>query len=729
MSRSVALVDSDTNLANHLYGELGRYGFAVESLGTADDLMARQEHLPDVIVLCIDPKRTGWAVCNRLRKSANVKGIPLIVTSAEATEKDFEDHKKLKTRAEDYLHKPFAADALVQKIADLVGMPEAQPEVIDIAVEPDEEIQVEEEAALIEENGQSFDGGLAASFDGEEHTRVAPLNLMDETDNAFAAISENHHDAAMTPVRPPPTAAHDDPFSFKDSPFDVEEHDSGTAPGSEPLVDALDLGLDAVAEEAKQRPRRQSSPLINTPAAAKDSSLMLELRAERDKLAREVEELKARPAPAPAPSKAEGFSREREFLNLREVINRKEKELLDLRDSLDAKDRQILDGKDKLRELERRHRDVDDKLLNYEKELVAANERIEAAAGDKQLGGEREKQLKARIDDALKQLKSYEHEIEDLKANATNAAEAHANELRVLGERAATEKRILGEQAANEQESLRLQLESAASESAEQHEQILAAARQAHSDEVSGVRARAAQDLKLSQEAHAAAMTAREGELRGELAALANRHEDALKARELAASAEADRLRNEHIVAVEALQTSHAGALAESENALKEAHEAKLTEELGKLRDSHTTKLAALEESHADVKAGMQARHMSERSDLEATIGERDTQLAEARTQVGDLTTQLATVRQSESALQAQVASLNTAIGERDAGITERNTRISELEQESAAFQDQILKAYQRIKNEETNIARAKKALAIALTLLDEAEGSDEAKT
>src|SRR5205823_918072 len=38
------------------------------------------------------------------------------------------------------------------------------------------------------------------------------------------------------------------------------------------------------------------------------------------------------------------FSREREFLNLREVINRKEKEILDLREEVDAKDRVMLGG-------------------------------------------------------------------------------------------------------------------------------------------------------------------------------------------------------------------------------------------------------------------------------------------------------------------------------------------------------------------------------------------------
>src|SRR5689334_9662296 len=98
---SVALIDSDAALNSHLQKELVRRGLKVEAFADATDIMARKDGAPDLIVLCIDPKRTGWAVCNRLRKSTTLKSVPLIITSAEATEKDFEDHKKLKTRAEE----------------------------------------------------------------------------------------------------------------------------------------------------------------------------------------------------------------------------------------------------------------------------------------------------------------------------------------------------------------------------------------------------------------------------------------------------------------------------------------------------------------------------------------------------------------------------------------------------------------------------------------------------
>ena len=84
------------------------------------------------------------------------RSTPLIITSAEATEKDFEDHKKLKTRAEDYLHKPFGVEALVEKIGGLIGMPEPPIEAstarrCEMPMEA-EEVAIEDDGAIIEED-------------------------------------------------------------------------------------------------------------------------------------------------------------------------------------------------------------------------------------------------------------------------------------------------------------------------------------------------------------------------------------------------------------------------------------------------------------------------------------------------------------------------------------------------------------------------------------------------
>ena len=69
-----------------------------------NELLVNASLRPALIVLCIDPKRLGWAICNKIKKTVQYQGVPMIVTSQEATDKDFEDHRKLRTRAEEYLH-------------------------------------------------------------------------------------------------------------------------------------------------------------------------------------------------------------------------------------------------------------------------------------------------------------------------------------------------------------------------------------------------------------------------------------------------------------------------------------------------------------------------------------------------------------------------------------------------------------------------------------------------
>ena len=116
-------------------------------------------------------------------------------------------------------------------------------------------------------------------------------------------------------------------------------------------------------------------------AEARNSELEARIHSlenERQTLRKEIEEARERF------TQSATFSKEREFLGLREIINKKEKDILDLRDALDAKDRQILDHKDKIRELDRARRDLDEASLGFERNLVAANERVAELGQDGQ---------------------------------------------------------------------------------------------------------------------------------------------------------------------------------------------------------------------------------------------------------------------------------------------------------------------------------------------------------
>ncbi len=133
------------------------------------------------------------------------------------------------------------------------------------------------------------------------------------------------------------------------------------------------------------------------------------LENERQTMRKEMEEARERY------TQTASFSKEREFLGLREIINKKEKDILDLRDQLDAKERQVLDHKDKIRELERARRDLEENTLGFERSLVAANEKVAELLQDRDKSGEREKAFKARLDDAHEELRKSRDEIEGLR--------------------------------------------------------------------------------------------------------------------------------------------------------------------------------------------------------------------------------------------------------------------------------------------------------------------------
>ena len=107
--KHILAFEADPIYAGMLKEELGARGYSVEVVSDGvDGLEKATTSFPDLIYLCIElPRISGFSICNKLRKSEEAKNIPLLIVSAEATEETFEKHKKLKVRADQYVHKPF----------------------------------------------------------------------------------------------------------------------------------------------------------------------------------------------------------------------------------------------------------------------------------------------------------------------------------------------------------------------------------------------------------------------------------------------------------------------------------------------------------------------------------------------------------------------------------------------------------------------------------------------
>src|SRR5712671_7471609 len=124
MAMRILVIDSDESFANVLAAAISKGGLEPLTATNSEHGMtlAKQEN-PDLIVVCVEAQPTnGYMLCTRLKKDEKLKSIPVILTSSQATPDSFEKHKKLKTRAEEYLIKPFAPQAMLEKASQLLGV-------------------------------------------------------------------------------------------------------------------------------------------------------------------------------------------------------------------------------------------------------------------------------------------------------------------------------------------------------------------------------------------------------------------------------------------------------------------------------------------------------------------------------------------------------------------------------------------------------------------------------
>src|SRR5919206_3496970 len=124
MPKRILLIDPDEPFTQGLAAAAPAAGFKASTASDSEKgmVLAKQEN-PDLIVVCVEAQPTnGYMLCTRLKKDDRLKGIPVILTSSNATPDSFDKHKKLKTRADEYLIKPFAPPVLFEKAGALLGL-------------------------------------------------------------------------------------------------------------------------------------------------------------------------------------------------------------------------------------------------------------------------------------------------------------------------------------------------------------------------------------------------------------------------------------------------------------------------------------------------------------------------------------------------------------------------------------------------------------------------------
>src|SRR5438309_9199133 len=114
--RNLLCIEPDSDTVAEIRNALSPYGFGVESVPNGEEAIEwGRSHPTSLIILSVEPRKVGYAICNKLKRSPSLREIPLILISSEETQATFDQHKKLKSRAEEYLLKPFDAAELLAK--------------------------------------------------------------------------------------------------------------------------------------------------------------------------------------------------------------------------------------------------------------------------------------------------------------------------------------------------------------------------------------------------------------------------------------------------------------------------------------------------------------------------------------------------------------------------------------------------------------------------------------
>ena len=393
MSKRILLIDSDEGFARGLSSAIKARGFAaILATNSEQGMSLAKKDNPDLIVVCVEAQPTnGYMLCTRLKKDDQLKGIPVILTSANATPDSFEKHKKLKTRAEEYLIKPFAPQAMLEKASQLLGVklaPEQQGESVGEAFELGDL-----------EGGEDEPISLSAADVAEARSALTEDPLVVEEVEEVVEIQEE--------------AGGDDELEMFDKAFDS----LGSA-GGQPVPSATTRfqGQGGKAEELELEELKEPTEL----SAPDDDAVLRSLEQEE-------------PDPPPPPRATKADKPDKEVLRLKQELKAKDQELEELQEQAqqlkdDAQKREaaaktLQQRADALataaKKLERDKGGADElktRLKQLEKELESARTELSARTGEKDLLVEERDELKKQLEES--QASAGQNEDRAVKAYA-----------------------------------------------------------------------------------------------------------------------------------------------------------------------------------------------------------------------------------------------------------------------------------------------------------------------
>ena len=374
----VLVFESDRGFAHELNVVLGQLGCEVaivEDGAVGVELAARQP--PDLILLSVElPRVNGFSVCNKIKKDPALALIPLIIMSTDSSDETFEQHKRLRTHAQDYVRKPIATGELLEHIrphlalegVDLLDVPIS---IGDVEFDAPVEFDALVEAAVAADSTLTNVGRIVLPKPAVEQPRSAVPRP------GPVAGANVPRSAASEAQRAGVEAFVAGAFDRLAAPFDDEEKTM-----------MLQMSGQARPSSAASRSSKTVPPPKFRPAA--DATLpvaRLDVSRPRDAHDAQLAGLKAQAADAvrlrPAiealtavgqPSTAATSSQE--FLELRESLSARDSELARIQREYSSRDRELVEANSRIRELERDARAVAQRRDELERQTTELESRL-----------------------------------------------------------------------------------------------------------------------------------------------------------------------------------------------------------------------------------------------------------------------------------------------------------------------------------------------------------------
>lgn len=432
---NILIFESDLSFAQELQAEFVRRSCAVSIVDDASvGLQQAASSPPDLILLCTElPRMNGFSVCNRLKRDPELKRIPVIIMSANASEENFQQHRNLTNkRADDYVHKPVSVQEMMGRVERLLNFEgtsqnEDRSSLPDLDLKDMEDLDADE--LIVDEvvdDLMAAQNSMPRVNDVPRNSRPSELELSEFADNAFDALlapkSEpvapanvvgrtSERPSSMTPgsvtsspptiggqaLNPviPPAAGVPTTVPPPSSPPPASDSRFGDDGTRQAFVQAQ-----SELAKAKERLADLEDELVR--AREKEQTI--------EKLYTELDDAKARLASG-------GGGRAKEILDLREALNQKDKELLALRDEISSKDKQLLASKDTALDLERKTADAQDRTVELEKRVASLERSETAAQQDREQAAKRADTYKRKQEKLTEELTSARTELDDLEAH------------------------------------------------------------------------------------------------------------------------------------------------------------------------------------------------------------------------------------------------------------------------------------------------------------------------